>query len=479
MSGYCYILLCRNQAFYTGWTMDVQRRFQQHLNGKGANYTKVYPPLDLIYWESYSNHRMARKRELQLKKMTHSQKEKLISGKFGSMAENHYFQEFDYYVSSPGRVNLLGEHVDYNGGPVLPVAIDRTVSLWAKRSDGDHFTIQALDLDERVTFSATSCERKQTLDGKPLPQWALYPAGIVVAAIQKSLNVSGFEAVFSSTIPMGSGLSSSAAVEIAFCALLRELGGWQIDNLEIALLSLTAERDYVGVNCGIMDQFACANGIENAALYLDTASLEWSSIPLDADISIIIADSKIERSLASSAYNERRASCDQALAILQQFIPGISFLAQVNSQQLEQFADKIPAIPYKRAKHVIEECERVRNAVEVLKAGKVDEFGRLMREGHDSLKNLYEVSIPALDSLVNIANQLPGCYGSRMTGAGFGGCTVSLVSRKDSDKFIKGLKRTYEKESGQKIEVYACKASNGVSVQWRKNSSLVGKPGES
>ncbi len=471
MPAYCYFILCKNEAFYTGWTKNIKKRFTQHLKGKGAYYTKVHTPLEVIYWESYGNDNIARKREVQLKKLTHNQKKMLFKGVLTSMTNQLYFERFDYFVKSPGRVNLLGEHVDYNGGSVLPVAIDRSVSLWANRREDQLFSISALDLGQSVVFSLDSINSKMDVQGNNLPDWALYPAGVVWIAHQQNLQMIGFDSAFKSNIPIGSGLSSSAAVEVAFAALSRELGMWEMDNTELALLTQEAEGSYVGVNCGIMDQFACANGVANSAIYLQTATLQWQSIPLPNDIAIVIANSKIKHSLANSAYNDRRSSCEEALSLLKKDLPQIQFLADVSPSQLEQYRLRLSDTTFKRAKHVIEECERVRSAIPTLQNGEVARFGELMKASHVSLQNDYEVSLSEIDTLVEIANRIPFCYGSRMTGAGFGGCTVSLVQLENVELFIKELTDEYKNHTGFDIDVYLCKASNGVTVQWRNRSA--------
>lgn len=468
MPAYCYFLRCENDAFYIGWTTNVNRRFSQHSNGKGAYYTKIHRPIEVVYWESHSSEHIARKREINLKKLTRKGKEKFIRGENLSVEYSNYFQDYDYFVTSPGRVNLIGEHVDYNGGSVLPCAINRSVSLWANESQDDLFSIHAIDLDEQVTYSIESLSQKVDVNQIPLPGWALYPASVVWAAQQAGYAVHGLDAHFSSNIPIGSGLSSSAAVECAFAAILRELGSWQIDNLELALLCQNAERNFVGVNCGIMDQFACANGVENSALYLNTADLQWQVLPFPKDVAIVIADSHIRRNLATSAYNERRTSCEDALSKLKEFLPSIHFLSDVSPQEFTKFGKHLDQITYKRAKHVVEECQRVKLASQALQSGNIQEFGELMKATHASLRDLYEVSIPPIDILVDIANAQPVCFGSRLTGAGFGGCTVSLVPRDSAKSFMQKIKKEYLKKTGLEIEVYVCKASNGVNVQWRK-----------
>lgn len=370
-----------------------------------------------------------------------------------------------HIVTAPGRVNLLGEHVDYNDGMVLPAAIDRAAHIRARQHNLPTVTIHALDLGESVTFALDGLEKKVDSVGKPLPHWALYPAGIAWVLPQHGLSVTGFEATFSSQVPIGSGLSSSAAMEVGFAALWRAMGGWQIDDMKLAQLCLESERRYVGVNCGLMDQFASANGVEGHALYFDTRSLEWRPVPLPAQAAIIIADSGVRRSLANSAYNERRAACEEAVRLLQPVLPGIHALRDVSPAQLDQHAHLLPAVIAKRARHVVEECDRVTRALALLEDGDTAGFGQLMLQGHASLRDLYEVSIPELDSLVSIASQLPGCWGARLSGAGFGGCTVNLVDIKYATEFIRDLTAGYQRATGRVAQVYLCRASRGVHVQ--------------
>jgi len=462
------MLLCSNHAIYTGWTTDINRRLSQHKSGRGANYTKMNSPVELIYWETQKTNQTARKRELALKKMTHQMKKNITNGEIFKGKNNNRFSIYEFFVSSPGRVNLLGEHVDYNGGPVLPAAIDRSVSLWANRKENLFFNIKTEDLNQEVSFSLDSLMGKKDINQQTLPDWALYPAAVIWAAHQKNHPISGFEAIFSSNVPIGAGLSSSAAIEVAFAALMREIGRWDMDDMELALMCQFAENEYVGVKCGIMDQFACANGVENSALYLDTSNLNWYPVTLPKDIAIIITDSKIRRTLSTSAYNERRNSCEEALKILKVNIPNIQFLSEVLPEQFFQYEQLLPTTTRKRAKHVIEECYRVRLAVEFLRNTDIHGFGQLMKEGHISLRELYEVSLPELDLLVELANNFEHCYGSRLTGAGFGGCTVSLVKEKKSLEFIEYMKKEYSKSTGIVSDIYICKARDGVRVEWRR-----------
>jgi galactokinase len=370
-----------------------------------------------------------------------------------------------YRAVGPGRVNLLGEHVDYNDGVVLPAAIDRQVTISAEMLPGDSITIQALDLAQEVSFSLANLEKKVDLTGHPLPGWALYPAGVAWVLQNHGLKVTGLRASFTSNIPIGSGLSSSAAVEVSFAALWNVLGGWEASNMKLAQLSQEAEVQYVGVNCGLMDQFASANGVEGHALYFDTRSLEWHPVPLPSHTAIVIADSTMRRSLTNSAYNERRAQCEEAVRLLQQPLPGIRSLRDVTPAQFHQYAAILPEVIRKRAQHIVEEIARVEEAVPCLQNGDAAHFGQLMFAGHASLRDLYEVSIPELDQLVEIAANLPGCWGARLTGAGFGGCTVNLVQEDAAGSFIEGLKQGYRRAAGKEAQVYLCHASRGASVE--------------
>jgi len=367
-------------------------------------------------------------------------------------------------ITAPGRVNLLGEHVDYNDGCVLPAAIDRSVRLAAAPISGLQAGITALDLDQRVTLDLSHLEDKTDAAGNPLPDWALYPAGVAWALQKNGLPTPGFQGSFTSNVPIGSGLSSSAAVEVAFAALFERLGGWSLDRVTLARYCQQAENHYVGVNSGLMDQFASANGVAGHALLFNTRTLHFEPVPLPADVVIIIADSRMRRSLANSAYNDRRAACEKAVGLLQPLLPGIQALCDITPGQFNQHSHLLPEVIEKRARHVVEECDRVQRAEELLKAGRAEEFGQLMYATHASLRDLYEVSIPELDALVEIAAALPGCLGARLTGAGFGGCTVNLVREEYAADFMEGLRHGYDRRTGRQAEVYLCHASDGVRV---------------
>ena len=370
-----------------------------------------------------------------------------------------------FISKAPGRVNLLGEHVDYNGGGVLPAAIDRAVTITAAPREGRIARLHALDLHESTAFSLEGLAEKRDLEGKPLPGWARYPAGVAWALQQRGLSTPSLEAEITSDIPIGAGLSSSAALEVGFAALWQRLGGWQASRMDLAQMCQAAENTYVGMNCGLMDQFASAHGVAGHVLYFNTQSLDFYPVPLPAGTVLVVADSTVRHVLTDSGYNDRRAECDQALALLKTRMPEIRALCDVTPGELEQHAALLPEVIRKRAEHVVDECARVEQAVALLKAGDAKAFGQLMYAGHASLRDLYQVSIPELDTLVSLAARLPGCYGARMTGGGFGGCTVNLVAEDQAQAFIQSLRDGYLQATGRRAEVYLCHASDGVRVE--------------
>lgn len=379
---------------------------------------------------------------------------------------SHHFNQLpDFQIRAPGRVNLLGEHVDYNEGIVMPAAIDRAVHLTFSAIEGHLTSLFALDLNEQVQFDTEKLEEKRDASGNPLPPWALYPAGVAWALQKAGYSVTGMQAVYSSNIPIGAGLSSSAAVEVGFALAWQVLGGWQVDRLKLAQLCQQAENQYVGVACGLMDQFASANGVNGHALYLDMRSLECWPAPLPEGTAVVIADSGIRRSLTNSAYNERRAACEQAVALLQAYMPHIHSLRDVSPTEFAAYSVYLPAVIRKRAEHVVKEIARVESAYSALLRQDKRAFGALMYAGHASLRDLYEVSLPELDTLVALTRDLPGCLGARLTGAGFGGCTVNLVEKENVGEFIEGLKEKYQPASGKTAQVYCCEAVDGVSLE--------------
>lgn len=366
---------------------------------------------------------------------------------------------------APGRVNLLGEHVDYNEGWVFPAAIDRATYVAYSRADSSHCTVWAADYDDRAAFTPQGLPASRLPARAQKPDWARYPAGVAWALLDRGLMVEGIEAVFASDVPRGAGLSSSASVELAFGTVWNALGDLGLPPMQLALLCQRAENLYVGVNCGIMDQAASACGERDRVLWLDCRSLDYQALPLPESVAIIIADTGVRHALSASAYNNRRASCEQAVRLLREDLQGISALRDVAVTDYNALASKLPPEVQKRARHVVEEIERTRQAPELLDRGDLAGFGALMNACHASLRDLYEVSCPELDTMVRIAQSIGGCYGARLTGGGFGGCTVNLVERGHADEFIDVLASGYEKEIGVHPEIYVCQASAGAGLE--------------
>ena len=375
-----------------------------------------------------------------------------------------YHAEPAFIARAPGRVNLLGEHVDYNDGWVLPAAIDRATYVAVGECPSALVTLSAADLGEGITLRTTELDTKNDVSCHPLPSWARYPAGTAWALGQRGLAVKGMDAVFTSDVPRGAGLSSSAALEVAFATAWQNLGGWALAPMEMALACQRAENEYVGVNCGIMDQFASACGRAGHALLLDCRSLEWEPISLPAGVAIVIADTTVRRELGTSEYNTRRAQCEEAVRVLAEVLPGIKALRDVSVEDFNRHAHLLSPIVQKRARHVVEECARTQRAVNLLRVGDAAQFGALMNECHVSLRDLYEVSISALNVMVEAAQQIEGCYGARLTGAGFGGCTVNLVAASAAEDFKRELAARYEKATGLKPEIYVCQAAEGAGI---------------
>ncbi len=372
-------------------------------------------------------------------------------------------QTFDsepvFIIRAPGRVNLLGEHVDYNDGFVLPAAIDRAVWVACSPSTSPHSTLVAVDLDESISFSSETIATKTDINGQPLPHWAKYPVGVAWALNEAGYETPSLNVVFTSDVPRGSGLSSSAAVEMGFGSAWQAAAGWEADAMSRARLGQRAENQYVGVNCGIMDQFASACGKRDHALYLDCRSFEWQIVPLPNDVAIVVADTAVPRSLSDSAYNERRSACEEAARLL-----GAKSLRDVRVDDFHRNKNRLPELIARRAQHVVEEIQRAEQSVFLLGQNNVQAFGRLMNECHDSLRDLYEVSCPELNVMVNLARELDGCYGARLTGAGFGGCTVNLVAQSAAENFAQELAQRYQRETNREPRVYICHADDGAGV---------------
>ena len=362
---------------------------------------------------------------------------------------------------SPGRVNLIGEHTDYNGGHVFPCALTiGTYGVVRKRAD------RKLRLYS-MNFSGTGIWETSLDELTPCPEdrWTNYPKGELWAWQEQGYEVPfGFDLLVYGNIPNGSGLSSSASLEVLIGTIAKKFYGLDMLTMEeIAKIGQYSENHYNGVNCGIMDQFAVAMGKKNHAIYLDTATLEYEYAPLElGDARIVIACSNKKRGLADSAYNTRRSECETALQELQQVVK-VDTLGDLSEEEFEQYKDAIKdPVRVRRARHAVYENQRTRKAAEALKKGDLAEFGRLMNESHVSLRDDYEVTGIELDTLAETAWEQPGVIGSRMTGAGFGGCTVSIVKNNAIDAFIENVGRKYESVIGYAADFYVVEAGDGA-----------------
>jgi galactokinase len=365
---------------------------------------------------------------------------------------------------APGRVNLVGEHVDYNDGFVLPVAIDRSAWVAAAPSAAGLMTIHAADLERTVRMTLESVASKLDAGGAPLEDWARYPAGVAWALADQGLPPAGIDAVLASDVPVGAGLSSSAAVEVAFAVTWRALGGWTLAPTALARLCQRAENEYVGVKSGLMDQFASVHGLRDHALWLDCRTLDFEPVALPAGVRVVVADTRVRRELATSEFNLRRRECEEAVETLRRVLPGIRALRDVSPAELSAHAGLLREVVGRRARHVVEEIARVRAVLPAVRAGDAAALGRAMVAAHESGRDLYEVSCPELDVMVEEATKIPGCHGARLTGAGFGGCTVSLVDGDVAEEFSTRLAGAYAARTGIAPEVWICRAGAGAEV---------------
>ena len=360
------------------------------------------------------------------------------------------------FFQAPGRVNLIGEHTDYNDGFVLPVAIDRQVVLAARaRSDG-LVRLWSVQFEQGSEFALDQITSDSTA------RWSNYVRGVAWALQQRGYRLNGMDAVVAGSVPIGSGLSSSAAMEVASAVSFRALSGLDVSPVELALLCQRAENEFVGVQCGIMDQYVSVLGQPGQALLIDCRSLEHQLAPLPPDVTIVLCDTMKRRGLVDSEYNARRRECEQGVERLRQHLPDVRHLRDVTSDDLARLGQTLPPVVLRRCRHVVSEDERTLQAVAVLRAGRVEEFGRLMGQSHVSLRDDYQVSCRELDRMVELARGAPGCLGARMTGAGFGGCTVNLVRADSADAFVQQVGSAYAAEMGIMPEIYVCEASAGA-----------------
>ncbi|HPT76403.1 MAG TPA: galactokinase [Defluviitaleaceae bacterium] len=358
---------------------------------------------------------------------------------------------------APGRINLIGENIDYNGGRVLPCALDFGTTALARKRKDSIIKLASMNYPLQVTLDLN----RITFENKDA--WGNYPKGVIDQFLRRGFTLGGFEALYYGTIPTGAGLSSSASIELVTAMILKSFFDCDISIIDMIKLCQDAENQFVGVNCGIMDQFAIGMGKKNMAIYLDCDSLNYEYVPIPLKgIKLVIGNTNKKRTLADSKYNERRRECERALAALQNRLD-IKSLCNLTPGQWEENKDIIldPVIR-KRAEHVIYENARVKEAVEKLSQGDIMTFGKLLNQSHESLRDLYEVTGFELDSMVEEAWKQEGVLGSRMTGAGFGGCTISLVKEEAIEEFINRVGENYKKKTGLQGDFYIAGIGDGV-----------------
>ena len=372
---------------------------------------------------------------------------------FGATDDAHFY-------FAPGRVNLIGEHTDYNGGHVFPCALTLGTYGVARKREDRLMHFYSCNLDE-IGVVETSLD---DLTNKDCYDWANYPLGVVWTFSEKGYKLdTGFDMVIWGNIPNGAGLSSSASLEVLTGIMLRDTFGFDISMVDLALIGQYSENNFNGMNCGIMDQFASAMGKKDCAIFLDTNTLHYEYAPVKLpDARIVITNSKVKHSLVSSAYNDRRRESETALKDLQT-VMDIKTLGDLTEEQFEAHKDAIKdPICQKRAKHAVYENQRTIHAVEALKANDIVTFGKLINESHISLRDDYETSCEETDILAELAWQIPGVYGSRITGGGFGGCTVSIVKNDAIDTFIDKVGSVYKEKTGHTAEFYVVDIGDGA-----------------
>lgn len=371
--------------------------------------------------------------------------------------EEKFFSKPDFCVAAPGRINLIGEHTDYNDGFVLPAAIDKSIFFAIRKREDDVCNFYSVDLDEAYTT---------TLDllAKTEVSWANYLIGVALVIKAKGYCIpSGFDVAFGGNVPLGAGLSSSAAVESGMGFALNELFGLGCSRKELALIAQQAEQQFAGVNCGIMDMYASLFGKENQVIQLDCRTLEHTYFSLELpDYQLILCNTGVKHSLAESAYNNRRHDCETGVKILKEFYPAIQQLRDITSSQLATKKDFFESTVYQHCEYVVNENERVQSACKALETNNLAEFGKLLYETHDGLSKQYEVSCKELDFLVDFTKANPNVLGARMMGGGFGGCTLNLVKKSEVKPFIAAISEAYQRAFCLELVCYEVVITDGV-----------------
>ena len=368
------------------------------------------------------------------------------------------FAQEPIIVRSPGRINLIGEHTDYNSGFVLPAAINKAIYLGIQKRNDGLIKMHSLDFQDDFECDIETIKTSSKL-------WPDYLLGVVEQIQKKYQILQGFNIVFGGDIPPGAGLSSSAALECATAYGLNHIFNLSYEKIDLVRLAQAAENEFVGVKCGIMDQFASTFGKKNQLIRLDCRSLEYAYIPFKADnIQIVLVDTRVKHSLASSAYNERRAQCEQGVKWIQELHPEVNSLRDANEEMLLKYVKPKNQKIYERCNFIVSEIQRLQNACNDLENNDLQSFGKRMFETHYGLKDLYEVSCDELDLLVDLVKDNPNVLGARMMGGGFGGCTINLVKREAVEDLIAQVSASYHAKTGSEMLIYLVKIEDGTSI---------------
>lgn len=357
---------------------------------------------------------------------------------------------------APGRVNLIGEHTDYNDGFVMPMAIDFSTYVAIAKCDERVLRIHSDTFKEDASLDLSqppSCGRKH---------WSDYPFGVAIKLQEAGHNICGANVLVHGEVPLGSGLSSSAALEVSTGLGLLDISADKIDRLQLAKLCQKAENEFVGARTGLMDQFIACFGKAGHAVMLDCRSLESQALPIPAEVSVVVCNTMVKHELASGEYNARREQCEAGVRILAKHLPQVNSLRDVTVDDVNKFRAQLGDVVYKRCLHVTSENDRVRAAAKALRQRDLKTFGKLMYQSHESLQDNYEVSCRELDVMVDLARRLEGVFGARMTGGGFGGCTVNLIATGEVDEFTRAIRSGYAESVGRDPEVYLCSAADGA-----------------
>jgi galactokinase len=360
---------------------------------------------------------------------------------------------------APGRVNLIGEHTDYNDGFVMPSAIGFSTRVAVSPRSDRKLVIRSEEFPEQFEFDS------ENLPARGLGNWCDYVVGVAVMLQRAGCAIQGANLLVRGEVPIGAGLSSSAAVEVASALALMSVSGAQLAMPEVAKLCQRAENEFIGARVGVMDQFVSCLGKAGHALLLDCRSLEYKLIPIPDSVRLVVCNTMVKHEHASGEYNRRREECEQGVKILSKWYPDAHALRDISVEQLELHAKELPSVIYKRCSHVVRENQRVLDGAKCLAGGDLSGFGKLMRESHSSLRDLYEVSCRELDMMVEMAEGVPGYWGGRMTGGGFGGCTVNLVNAANAPAFAEEIAARYRQARSIKPDVYICSAGDGASAR--------------